>query len=359
MSKIKLSKPRFRRLVESIIEDIWSTPDTIQSTDVCGGKLHFKNNNAIPFFVLNNHTIIYGEKASRHLDYISKMNTNQRQSFVSNIRLQGRYWLNDNMFSFWYIDEDDTTLITDTVVKICNEYKRNPKTAKVFYRDKIITLTYDDRDERYWQQETYNDIEDYLPEVSRNYENPDEVIEYWFDSTGDFIRSRCVMLITDRNHQPRCKMLNKYEWLCTTAYRIYCDLLKQDSYDKFSYQDFDAYLRKHYKTSFHQLMNDFHSRYRNYIMTYDEYKQLVKEDYEASPLEDIVMDYGLDTSEYKIVRYDGSNDIYAILVRTTDKIKATDIIQDADERGLLVDRCNERQLGDDISLYTLRVRQKQ
>lgn len=351
-----ITKHKLKHIInEAIKETIWSTPDTIHSTDINGGSAHFRTDTAIPFFVMNNNKIIYGEKAKRHLDYFNNMPTNERHRFTSSIKLQGRYWSELNAFSFWYIGED-TSLIIDTVTAICEKFKRSPKTAKVYYRDRILSLNYDKDFDTYEMNDNRNDYEDYVEQVERDETNPNERIAYWFQSTGDFVNNNYGMLVYDKTRQPRFEPLNKHQWLCVTTYQIYNDFLKNDSSKQFSFDDFDSYIHKNYKASFKSLMNEFQSKYRNHLITRQDFDSFTKNEYEPNDLESIIMDAGLHTSEYKIVTYDGTDNVYSAEIKTEDYDKYQKVIALAKVNNLVIDRVNSYKMGDGINIYFLRLR---
>jgi len=342
------------KIVKQVLSEVYSSPDRIYQNQQQFESWNEKD--AVPFFVLYNGNIIYVAEGKRHLDYFGQMSFAKLGKFPNNVMLQGRYWKSKNAFSFWTISEDDTNDMLNAVIKVCNKYQKNPQGATIYYYHKKYVVAYDSNYETYYLSMRDNTIEPRT--VDRTLKNTDEIIKYWIEDTGGFIDNSYRIVSHNQQGKMIVRDLNETEKLCTTVYQIYCDFLKQDEYSKFSIADFDKFLFKNYNVRFRSLMDYFHNNIRRLLVVKNDIEGEVEEDYDMSDvLEEIAIKSGLDMSEYNLIYYKGSDNIYSLNISTSNLDKFKQCLDLAHSQDVIVDRQSQRPFGDK-TIYSARFRKK-
>lgn len=360
---------KIRRIVNEVVEGLLSTPDTTFPGSLGNKRLMWTEKNAIPFFVSYNGKITYGQNGRRHYDYHKTLDTGKLNDMVNKTELQGRFWIADKIFSFWSIDEDQWGLVRDSMVSVCKHFQKDPDGAKTYYYDKEIELSYDERYDEYNLSYHDNDVDGPDTEINDD-RDPDKWCEYWIGSNKDYIKRTTVKMSFDQEGYPKASELNEYELLCSAIDDTYRNLgLKNGTCKECTIDEFDSYLRKTYGKPLNKFMTDFHSHLRNRLMNREDCRSYVSghltfggltaEKYKGYGLEGVATRSGLEPSEYTIkFQYDGTP--YSINVKTTDKDKINRVIEIGNDKNgeFVLDRFNKEKLNDELTLYSIRIREK-
>ena len=339
-------------MVNEAISEVFSTPDTIYKGK--GDTDSWTSNDAVPFFVLFDGTLIFGANGKRHMDYMGDMPYASLGKFSQKVALQGRYWKNDNSFSFWSVGEDDRRLMLDAVLDVCRRYGAEATEAAVYVYDNKMTVVYDERYDEFHLVDSDNTI--YSNEDVHDKDDVEACISHWIESDSDFVDREYGIISVDEKGVTTVKDLGKLELLCTAVYQVYCDFLKSDSHHAFSIREFDKYLFKRYNMRFKQMMDYFHNNVRRLLVpkkkvSMDKHGEYLSE----GNLEEIALKSGLNLSEYEIAHISDTKQVYSLTVKTTDYDKFKRCLDLAKSEGVVVDRVNKRSIGDD-EFYHARLR---
>lgn len=171
-----------------ILQEGYSTPDTVFFNDK---ELRWRDSDAYPFFLLKGNKIVYGNKSRTHKEYYEGKYSDDKgklTKFIESIIIQGRYWKNSNVFSFWYINEVDntTSLLMSLISRVLSDFKKPIDGCYVAYKGTLNKLMNDDG--RLWLKEISDDGKENTELSQERY----EYIDKWFKVTNSLLRMLIV-----------------------------------------------------------------------------------------------------------------------------------------------------------------------
>ena len=330
----------------------FNTPDNIM---IGSSNLHWRDADAIPFFMLSNGKIIECPKSTTHNDFIETKfaDKDSQRTFINSVIMQGRYWKKSNVFAFWNIDSD-----SDSCMKyIINKMSPSPYTSKVFYNNKILKLKTDDRgDEWFDSKHNYYDRNTVLDDSKK------AIIEHWFNSDMNFIKNNYRMA-EKKGNKLSTRSLNKHELLSATCYQLWADFFMNPNskFNKFTLDELSLYVTLKYKgTSFKELFDYFHKSMRKKMVAQWKENEYTSDEMKINnEFEELMSNFGFSDTEYTIINYENTDEPYSCNVKTEDYDKAheiTDALKSSND--FIVDRCTSRKISDEIKLYSFRIRKK-
>ena len=357
MKKIVITPNQMRVLEEAFT----NTPETFEGenhhapdlVDFQGRTYYWRNDDALPFFVLSDRTIEYGEKGERHDKHINDTYGDgfPARNFVDDIILQGRYWPSGNMFSFWDVDWDyfSAQQLITLMSKVCGDQGKNVEGAKLAYRDKVYGVA----EGRFIELENTKERRTLDDAMYRS-------LDTMFKSELDYVK-RTVYVMERVGQGMACRQLNDLEAYAAACYRFSSDFFhnKNSQYDK---EDFREYIDRKFKgrTSFDELYSYFTRVLRNKTVPSAQRNSYF---HTMSNFKDDIMDCayenGLADVDIRVLP-DESGKPYSYNVKTMKASAAKKFYNAAIKRGFIVDRFMERPLnnwnGEPFDIITFRVR---
>ena len=353
-NQLKVLEEAFTNTLEPFEGEDHHAPDMV---DFRGVTYHWKDDDALPFFVLSDGTIEYGEEGKRHDDHIiNKYGEGfPRRNFVDDIIFQGRYWPSGNIFSFWNIDWDyfGSSRVIAAMAKVCQDQKKSVVGAKLAYMHKVYEV--EKRNDSY----AFVDLEN-----TKERRTLDEwqynKIDTMFRSELDYVR-RTVYVQERMGQRMDCRQLNDLEAYATACYRMASDFFHQrnSEYDK---EDFREYITR--KTggylTFDELYQYFTGVLRNKTVVS---AQRNSNFHTLSHFKDNIMDCayesGLGDVDIRVLP-DDSGKPYSYNVKTMKAYAAKKFYNAAKDKGFIVDQFTKRETknidGKPFEVISFRVR---
>lgn len=337
-------------LVENDENEAFSTPDT---SYINGEKVNWVDNDAIPFFILKNGKLEYGTPRDTHQHYYKDnygQDNETLHGFINSIVLQGRYWKDKNVISFWYMGEEDnmSTLIRKAV-KLVADLHRD---CYIAYKDKLYQVMRDENDYMWFKD---------ISEPEENTEltpEKEKKLQHWWESDMNFVK-RTFVINDSIGGKFFTRPLNDYELFAANCHQIWADFIKNES---FTYEEVELFvdLLTKGRLSFKEGLNYFARNLRNKIIG----KQLLKQlpnghpHQSESAIEDFLNDLGISRSEYTVIYHEDNGKPYSYNIHITDGEKMQYILQQAHANNIDISRVNKRRFDNEHFLYTARLRER-
>ena len=338
--QIKVLKESYESTPDSFEGENHHAPDFVLFNDTV---YRWTDPDAIPFFVLSDGEIEYGEKGKRHADFMDSTfrGAFDRRNFVDDIILQGRYWESGNIFSFWYVDWDyfSGNGIIQILAEVCRRFNSSVVGAYLAYKHKTYVVA--KNDDYYWLKEVENTKERRTLD-QKTYDRIDSM----FSSEVSYVkRTVCVLEGFGQTMVPRD--LNPFEAIAAGCYRMASDFF-HDKNSEFDKEDFRAYLDTRFKgrVTFDELIDYFSGTLRNRLRPKSVVSGMLRT---LSNFDDDILDsihrYGLSDVDMKIIPSDDGTP-YSYNIYTTKIQSANRLCSYMVDSGYIVDRKVGRKVED-------------